>query len=383
MFRTRNGKLAVVGILVLCLVGTLFITWGCGEKKEDTIKIGAVLPLTGALASYGENASRGIRLCAKEWNSSLGNGGKRIAVYIEDSKGNQNEAITAYRKLTKSDRVVAIIGDVASSPTLAIAPLANADSIPIVSPAASSPDITDAGPFIYRVWPSDVCEASRMAQYVLDMDYSRISVLYVNNDYGASMYEDFVDLLSHSDCDVVASQTFDQDTRDVRSQLTTIRNSSPDAMYVIAYPKETVVILRQAKELNFKCSLLATSAIEDDQILPEVGHLFSKGVVFTSPIPPDSLDSVVMKFRTEYEREYHVPPGLVSDYGYDAMLSILMAIKTNDQASSTQIANGLENLGEIHGATGVFNFDTNGDVIRPSKMKKMIDGQFVWLGVNQ
>jgi branched-chain amino acid transport system substrate-binding protein len=136
------------------------------------VRVGVVLPLTGDLAAYGNNAKDGIELAAQESNGpALGPQGISVRLLVEDSKGDPQTAVSSLQKLITIDRVSCVIGDVASSPTLAMAPIANQNRVVLLSPAASSPKITKAGEFIFRDWPSDDFEASGMAEYVKEKGY--------------------------------------------------------------------------------------------------------------------------------------------------------------------------------------------------------------------
>lgn len=350
---------------------------GC-TKREKEIKIGAILPLTGDLAVYGENAKNGINLYADEFNKKGGFDGQNVKLIYEDSQALPDKAVTAVQKLHKIDRVVAIIGDVASSTTLAIAPIVNKNKIVVVSPAASSPDITTAGPYIYRVWPSDVFEADRMAEYVINNSINNIAIFYVNNDYGRAMLNEFKSRLENKNIAIVTEENFEQNTTDVRAQLARIKNVNADFIYLISYPKDTIIILIQFRELGLKSKILSTSSFEDPSVLKEVGEI-SEGAIFTSPIPANQGEPVVSSFKKNYENRFHEKPGLVSDYGYDALMVVLEAIKISGKATREGVQEGITKIRDLNGATGAINFDENGDVVKPAGIKTVKSKEYGWL----
>jgi branched-chain amino acid transport system substrate-binding protein len=376
--RKRSWSVWVMGAVALCIASS--IVAGCarresGATQQTTLKIGAVLPLTGDLATYGQNAKEGIELAVEEINSQ---GDIKVQVVYEDSKGQAQAAVSAMQKLITVDKVSCIIGDVASSPTLAMAPIANQRKIVILSPAASSPNITAAGEFVFRIWPSDDFEASVMADYVKQKGYKKVAVLHVNNDYGKAMYEAFAKNVAKAGITIAAVETFQQNATDVRAQLTKIKAVQPDAIYLISYPKDSIVILGQYRQLGIKAPLLATSAFEDPQIL-EMQKEAAEGVVFTSPIPPDPKDQVVSTFRSKYRAKFGKEPGLVADYGYDALKLVVEAVRLGGGTDGQNIKRGLERVKDFKGASGLINFDANGDVVKPSGIKTVRDGQFIWL----
>jgi len=368
-----------IGISIAVVVALAIVLIVNQTKKEaEEIKIGAILPLTGDLATYGENAKDGIILLSEEINAKGGINGKTVVVVFEDSKAQPGQGVTAMQKLINVDRVLSIIGDVASSPTLAFAPIANKNKIVVVSPAASSPDITNAGPYIYRVWPSDVFEADRMADFVKEQAVKTIALFYVNNDYGRAMIQEFKKRVEGGNIVVVSEENFNQNTTDVRTQLARIKKSNPECVYLISYPKESIIILQQYREIALQSKLLSTSSFEDPLILKKVGDI-AEGTIFTSPIPQKDNDSVVSAFKENYKNRFGKEPGLVADYGYDALKVILEALKISEEISREGVSKGIRKIKDLKGATGLINFDENGDVIKPAGVKVVKNKEYIWL----
>jgi branched-chain amino acid transport system substrate-binding protein len=373
----NKKMIGVIVVAVLAVAAVVLVT----QKKsggDGDITIGAVLPLTGDLASYGQNARDGIMLYAEQVNASGGIDGRTVTVLFEDTAGQPAQAVSALKKLLTVNKAIAVIGGISSSTTLAMAPVANKNKVVLLSPAASAPGVTDAGPFVYRVWPSDVFESGRMAEYVMENDIQKIAVLYVNNDYGKAMVDSFKSALRDAAEDVViAEDNFDPDSTDVRTQLSRIRSSDADWIYLISYPKDSAIILRQMTELGLKTRILATSSYEDPLILAAPARTI-EGSIFTSPVPPASDNQVVADFRSSYQERFGKEPGLVADYGYDTLMALAEAIKAGG-ATREGIASGIDALQPLQGASGLIEFDENGDVMKPAGMKTIKDGKYVWL----
>jgi len=349
----------------------------CG-KKAELIKIGAILPLSGDLATYGNNAKRGIELLQDEINNKGGIQGNKIEVIFGDSKALPTTALSLAQKFIFEDKVIAIIGEVASSPLLAFSPIANQNKIVVVSPAASSPKITQAGEYIYRVWPSDVFEVNRMMEYLSEVKASEVSVLYVNNDYGLAMYSEIKDKFPSKNIEVKNAETFNQNSTDVRAQLLKLKIQHPKYLYLIGYPSEYAVIIRQIHELGIQSTIIATSSFEDPTILNLTGKA-AEGVIYSSPIQTDSTNSIYNYFKKEYYAKYSQYPGLVSDYGYDALKVIIKSLEISGQADRQGIKQGIDKIRNLDGCTGIINFDKNGDIIKPAGIKTIKNGKFVWL----
>jgi len=370
----------VVGVgLVSCVLAASCVKNPASRGRE--LRVGVVLPLTGDLAAYGSNARDGIELAAEQLNDTPGGGSDsvlRIRLFVEDSKGEPASAVSAFRKLVSLDNVTCVIGDVGSSPTLAMAPIANEAKVVLMSPAASAPAISQAGPFVFRVWPSDVFEAAGVAAYLGRRGYHRIAVVYVNNDYGQAMLGALRLKVQEFGATVIAAEAFDQNSTDMRTQLTKARSSHPDVLVLFSYPKDSAIILRQFGELGLRAPIVATSSFEDPQVISAAPRI-AEGVVFTSPMAPSASDSAVSRFRHSYQDKYKRAPGLVADYGYDALRVLAAAAGLSKGMDGEHIRSGLAQIKNFDGASGLINFDANGDVIRQAGLKVVRNGSFVWL----
>jgi branched-chain amino acid transport system substrate-binding protein len=166
---------------------------GCrgGGGSRSTVKIGAVLPLTGDSAAWGDQGRKGIEVAVREVNDSGGVNGQPIEVVYEDSQANPRLAVSAISKLISVDKVPAVVGDAVSATTLAMAPIAEETQVVLIAPLASAPAISDAGKFIYRVWPSDMLEGSEVSKWAHGQGYKCVSVLYIYTDYGFGLLKVF------------------------------------------------------------------------------------------------------------------------------------------------------------------------------------------------
>ncbi len=158
-------KSAVLLIISIVVASFMVFSFGCAKKEEKEIKIGAILPLTGDAAQYGQSAKKGMELAVNEINERGGIDNKKIKLIIEDRQGQVKDGVAAFRKLITVEKVPIIIGELLSSITLAIAPLANENKVVILSPASTAPKITEAGDYIFRNVASDIVEGQIMAEY--------------------------------------------------------------------------------------------------------------------------------------------------------------------------------------------------------------------------
>ena len=377
MKRLRTLTSSYWSLTVILFVVVLALSFGCAKKEPGEIKIGAILPLTGDAALYGQNVKEGIDLAVEEVNRQGGVSGKQLRVVYEDSQAEPRTGSSAFLKLVTVDKVPAVIGGVTSSVTLAMAPTAEKEKVVILSPAATAPKISEAGDFIFRNWPSDAYEGKVTADYAYgDLGIRKMAVLFVNNDYGKGLVEVMEHEFEDKGGQLVTGQSFEQKDTDFRTQLAKIKSSKAEALYIISYPEETINILRQIKEIRLRMRLLSTSAFQDREILAKAG-MTAEGVIYPFPVDPDPKDSTVASFQQNFERKYNKKPGIVCDTGFDAVKMIVRAVEIAGGFSGIDIKRGLYAIRDFHGASGIMSFDSSGDIEKIMRMKTVQNSEFV------
>ena len=279
-----------------------------------------ILPLTGDIAVYGQKMKNGIDLAVEVINKGGGIKGKKLVVRYEDDQGASKSSVAAFRRLTTTEKVPAIIGGAISACALSVAPIADKEKVVLFSPAATSPKLTGISKYFFRNWPSDVYEGLVMGRFAADsLRLNKVAILYVNNDWGVGLSKEFRESFTRGGGSIVAKESFDQGASDFRTQLTKILKSKPRAIYIIGYLKELLILLRQKEEMGIKIQLLSTYGFYDPQILQEVGKA-AEGAIFTAPIfDPGSPTEIVDKYVKKYEVKYGVKPDIWSAQAYDAM----------------------------------------------------------------
>ncbi|HQP89295.1 MAG TPA: penicillin-binding protein activator, partial [Thermoanaerobaculia bacterium] len=252
---------ALLVIACLAVVGT---TLGSCRKSDlaqeprarvKDVSIGVVVPLTGEVATYGTAILNGVRLAAEELNSSSG---IHFVLKIEDDQANPRVGVAAARKLITIDRTPAVIGAVASSVTLSIAPIAEQSGVVLLSPASSSPKLTHAGAYIFRNYPSDTLEGDLAAAFALKRGWRRASVVVMNNDYGVGLQEVFVASYRSGGGVILTNDTFNEGTADFRAMLVRLGRDKPDVIFSVGYGRELGTLARQARALGIRAQLLST-----------------------------------------------------------------------------------------------------------------------------
>ncbi len=371
-----NKKTWIGVAAVVVVVAIIAVIWTSKSPDKSVITIGATLPLSGDAAVWGKNTQEGIDLAVEEINASGGVLGRKLVVVYEDTKGLAKEGVTAYRKLTTVDKVNVIIDDSVSGVTLAMAPIAQKDHVVVVATGATAPKISEAGAYIFRVWNSDAHEGEVSADYAFDtLGFRSVAILYINNEYGKGLEQVFRSRLVERGGNIPTSESFAQSATNIRTQLTKIQASKPDGLYVVGYPKEIPIALKQAKELGLNLPLIGTVAMQDPQLIQTAGDA-AEGLMF--PYPKDPGGQYVTLFKEAFQKKYGKEPGITADVGYDAAKMIAKAMELSGGPAGENIQKGLTMLKDYPGVSGTMTFDENGDVHKPMGIKIVMKGLFRW-----
>jgi branched-chain amino acid transport system substrate-binding protein len=365
---------------VLLSLSVLFVASSCGRvgqrSKPEAVKIGAVLPLTGSGAVWGQNAQKGMKIAVDEVNRNGGINGRSIEIVYEDSQTDPAKAVTAFRKLIDLYKPRVIIGDIASSNVLAMAPIAEEEKVILLSPGASNPKISDAGDYIFRNWQSDALEGRLDAEFAWNtLGWKTAAILSVENAYGEGLRDGFAARFKELGGKLAVSDSYRQGSSDFRAMLQRVDSTEPDGIFFPSYPEEMPEILRQAHSLGLKRPWLSVQAFSDPQVIAAAGKA-AEGVMYSKPTPPDPSDPAVKSFTQEYKDRHRVDPGVCSDTGYDAVMIVADVLrKTGPEAPPENVQREMARVKDFAGATGRTTFDEKGDVYRELSFYRITDGK--------
>jgi len=374
--RVVRQPVFLAAIAMVCLVA---LSCGKGPKQQGEFRIGVMFPLTGDAASYGEKGKNAVDFAMDEVNGSGGIRGGKVRVFYEDSKADPATGVSAVQKLISVDGVKVVIGDIVSSTTLAVAPIVERNRVLLLVPTASAPAITNAGQYIYRIWPSDLVEGQAIAEFALKRGLKRVAILHMKNDYGTAIAGIFKKALEAGNGAVVFMDGYTPDVSDYRSVLTKVDAAKPDAIYVAGYFADSATILRQARELGVKGQFLGTTAIEDNKFLELAGNA-AEGLLYpvATGFDPSSDSPKVRKFVQAFEARYKYQPGWVEAQCYEAFMLVYHAAGSiTGNLDGTAMKRRFDSMGVYDGITGSFQFDKNGDVMKPVVFKTVRDGKFI------
>jgi branched-chain amino acid transport system substrate-binding protein len=368
----------LVGVF-MCLAMLLAIA-GCDSKKpangeEGTVvKIGTVGPLTGGAANYGINVQRGVEIAVEEANASGELGDITLELISEDTGGDWSAAANAFTKLIEIDGVDVIVGAVLSSETQAGGPIAMEAKIPTISPSSTAKDLTKGNPYLFRNCLSDEVQAAQLAEYaVKELGLKKFAIFYTNNDYGVSLKDAF-EAKARELAEVVAVEVFMDGDESFKPQLTKIKESNPDSLYIAGYYTEAAKIAQQAKEMGLNVQLLGADGLCNVAYI-DIGGEAVEGTYATSGFYPDDPTPAVQNFVTAYKNKYGEEPDMFAAQAYDAAWIVINAIKSKGP-NPEQIREGIAATKDFPGITGKTSIDEEGDTIKDVIILKVEGGKF-------
>ena len=365
-------------VLIVGLLFALLLVVGCSKKRPEPqkIKIGAVLPLTGEIAEYGKRCKAGMDLALEELNSKGGVNEQDITIIYEDSHGNPKDGVNALQKLISIDGVRIVVGAVASSVTLAMEPISTRNKVILFSPASSSPKLTGISKYFFRDWPSDVLEATVLADFAhSELKIKNVAILYVNNDYGLGLKNELMKRFLELGGQVPVVESYEQGATDFRTQITKIKAKDPNAIYLAGYHREMAVATKQIRELGIDVQILGDADYGVQELL-EIAGAASEGAIYSTPeYEPSSGSTSMKRFTKAFRAKHGTEPSIFEANGYDAIKILSQAI-ADVGMDTDKISDYISSLKNYQGASGDISFGVNGEVSKPVTIKIVKNGKF-------
>lgn len=349
---------------------------------QETIKIGEYASLTGKEASFGQQSHKGLTLAIEEINAAGGALGRKLELFTEDNQTKPGESATAAKKLISRNKVVALIGEVASGRSLEAAPIAQAAKIPMIAPAATNPKVTQTGNYIFRVCFIDPFQGTVMAKFAQnDLKAKRVAILSsVSNAYSVGLAKFFKETFVANGGLVVSEKNFSEGDKDFRAQLTAVKAANVDAIFVPSYYTEAALIARQARDLGLTVPLFGGDGWVADQLL-EIGGDALNGCYYSTHFSPENQDPVVQAFVKKFKARWgaNENPDAFAALGYDAAFVLIDAIKRAGTTDGPKLRDALAATKNFAGVTGVTNIDANRDASKPAAIIAIKGGKLEFL----
>lgn len=364
---------------------------GCGGDKKpaapaasNDIKIGANFELTGGQATFGQSSLNGVKMALKEVNAAGGVLGKQLTLVSADNKSEPSESTNAMTKLITQDKVVAVIGAVTSSDTIAASPVAHANKIPFVSNTATNTKVTvedgKVKEFAFRACFIDPFQGTVMANFAAKSMKVKTAAIYIDqsSDYAKGLAQSFEEGFIKAGGKVVSKEAYLQKDKDFKATLTKIKATNPDTIFVPGYYEEVGLIVKQARELGYAGPMIGGDGWDSPKLVEIAGKDALKNTFFSNHYAADDKDPAVVKFVDTYKKEYNQTPDALAALAYDATMMVVDAIKRANSAEPQKIRDALAQTKDLKVVSGIITLDKDHNPVKSAVVIEVKDGQLVF-----
>jgi branched-chain amino acid transport system substrate-binding protein len=379
----KNRRLALqAGLLASAVLLAGCSGSGGSGDAGDTIRIGEFASLTGKEATFGTSSHRGTLLAIKEINAAGGVLGKQLELVYEDNRSLQGESATIAKKLITRDRVVALLGEVASGRSLEVGPIAQQYKVPMITPSSTNPQVTRTGDYVFRVCFTDPFQGRLLANFARNtLKAQKVAILSdVSQAYSVGLAQYFREPWLAGGGTIVADEKFNGGEKDFRAQLTTIKAANPDAILVPGYYTDVGLIVAQARQLGINVPLFGGDGWEAPELIEIAGARALEGTYYSTHFSPESTDPRVQQFVAAYKAEYggQVPDAMAA-LGYDSVQVLVDAIRRAGTTEAAALRDAIAATRDFPGVTGMTTLDANRDASKPAVIITVKDGRFQYL----
>ncbi len=373
--RRSQRLLAAAALVPLCLLAAC---GGGGGANRDSgeILVGHYGSMTGSEATFGQSTDQGIALAIDEINAAGGINGRMLRILTYDTQGKSQEAGNCVTRLINNDRVTALLGEVASSLSIAGGRIAQQYGVPMITPSSTNAEVTKIGDRIFRVCFVDSFQGEAGATFARDsLHLSKAAVLYDQGAaYSAGLKDDFRRAFEALGGTVTTQQAYTGGDQDYSAQLTTIRASEPEVLYVPGYYTDVGNIALQARKLGISIPLLGGDGWDSSQLSAIAGPAI-EGSYYTNHYSPDEERPAVKVFVTKYNEKFHRTPDGLAALGYDAARILADAMKRAKSLDGADLSAAIAATKDFPGVTGIITIDENRNARKPAVVVQMRNGR--------
>ena len=358
------------------VIASLLTAFACQSGGGgDKVKIGVFMSMTGDTANFGISSTNGIKMATDEANAAGGINGKQIELDVQDDRSDPSEAATIVTKFVTQDAVHAILGEVASSRSIAAAPIAQNAKIPMLTPSSTNPEVTKKGDYIFRSCFIDPVQGAAIAQFAAKSLGKKRAGIMVDrkNDYSTGLEKFISATFTKLGGEMVITQSYQAGDQDFNAQLTSIKGSNPDVIFVPGYYGDVALIAKQARDKGITVPFVGGDGWDAKQLY-EIGGKALNGSFFSNHYSPYDTDPQVQKFVNDYKARYNSIPDALAATAYDAARIMFDAIKRANSLEGKAIRDALAATKDFPGVTGKVTFNENRDAVKPIFMIEIKDG---------
>jgi branched-chain amino acid transport system substrate-binding protein len=348
-----------------------------GKSEGGEILLGHYASMTGAEATFGQSTDNGIKLAIEEINQAGGINGKKVRVITYDDKGDNRETGSAVSRLVTRDGVVAVLGEVATGRSLVGAPICQDNGVPMVTPSSTNTKVTEVGDMIFRVCFTDPFQAWACAKFAHEYEglkATKAAILYDQaSPYSVGLRDEFEKSFTGFGGKIVSKQAYQPGDPDFSAQLTAIRASQPDVIFVPGYYTDVGNIALQTRKLGITIPLLGGDGWDSSQLGAIAGKAID-GCFYSNHYSHQDPNPRVQDFIRKYKEEHGDKPDGLAALGYDAARILCDAIGRAKSLSGADIASELANTKDFDGVTGKISIDKDRNAVKPAVMVEMKGG---------
>lgn len=351
----------------------------CSKKQESGIPVGQFASLTGAQASFGQSTDKGVQLALAEINAAGGVLGQPLRIITKDNQSKPGETSTAVRELITRNKVVALIGEVASGRSLEAAPIAQRSGIPMISPASTNEKVTETGDHIFRVCFIDPFQGTVCAKFSRKLGFKKAAIITdVSKDYSLGLAKSFKQEFTANGGVITGEQSYSGGDKDFSAQLTAIKADNPQVIFLPAYYTEAPLIIRQARQLGITVPFVGGDGWDSPELVG-VGGSAVEGCYFSNHFSDQSKDPRVVAFVDAYRKKYNGEPDAMVALGYDSVYLLADAMKRAGTTDPAKVNAAIAATKDFPGVTGKITLDDHRNPNKPAVMLQVKNGKFAYV----
>ena len=358
----------------------------CENKSANdssTVTIGHYGSLTGAEATFGRSTDNGIKLAVEEANKAGGVmwGGKKVQIKLvsDDTEGKPEKAGAVVTKQITKDNVLCVLGEVASSVSLAGADVAQPMGVPMISPSSTNPDVTKKGDYIFRVCFIDPFQGLACAKFAVEnLKVKKAAVLFDQAAaYSVGLKDEFIKAFKALGGEIVSEQTYNKGDSDFNAQLTKLRETKPELLFIPGYYTDVANIARQSRKLEITIPLLGGDGWDSEDLAKNAGESI-EGSYYSNHYASDQPTPEIQEFVAKYTKEFRSTPDGLAALGYDAARILFDAMGRTTGTSKADLRTAIANTKGFRGVTGAITLNEQRDAVKPAVIVQMKGGKPVY-----
>jgi branched-chain amino acid transport system substrate-binding protein len=336
--------------------------------STEPIRLGELASLTGAQAPFGQAAHKGIQLAVEEANL---HGGRKVELLTEDDRGEPAEVAGAVERLAAKGALV-VLGEVATSLSLAAAPVAQKLRIPMISPGSTHPDVTRQGDYIFRVCFTDPFQGAVLARFALNYLQLRKAAIFLDGsaEYSRGLAEHFSKEYLANGGTIVERGEYLPGEKGLEKKLAPIVAARPDLLFLPGYFTEVGAAASAARKLGFKGVFLGGDGWDGDGLVKGAGKALV-GAYFSNHFSAEDRNPEVQSFVARFQARYSETPTALAAVGYDAARVALEAVRRAPESTRPAIRTALASTRNFAGVTGIITMSATRDAMKPAVVLKV------------